>query len=147
PLITGLVCWLACGIATAQADVDFTEYSPLSSNAELARRLLSPLAATAVEQRLARSGKQLVGQPLDITREKFTLYVPPSHPPAGYGVFVFVSPWDDGHLPPGWATVLDAQGIIYVSASHSGNKADVLTRRAPLAVLAATNVIGRYPVD
>jgi pimeloyl-ACP methyl ester carboxylesterase len=96
---------------------------------------------------LARSGKQLAGQPLDLSAERFTLYVPPSPPPEGYGVLVFVSPWDDGRLPLGWAAVLDQYGVIYVSASRSGNSADVLTRRVPLAVPAATNVTHQFPVD
>lgn len=159
---TGLACWLGCvGGPTqllfahtaavagtgAHTNVVFNEYSALSGNAELAHRLLSPLAAEALERNLARSGKQLTGQPLDVSAERFTLYVPPSPPAGGYGVLVFVSPSDDGRLPSGWAAALDQNGIIYVSASHSGNEADVLTRRVPLAILAATNVSRQFPVD
>jgi poly(3-hydroxybutyrate) depolymerase len=37
--------------------------------------------------------------------------------------------------------------MIFVSASNSGNDANVLDRREPLALLAAHNVRQRYPVD
>jgi dienelactone hydrolase len=128
-------------------EVVFSEYTPLAANAELLRRMLSPLAAAQVQVTLAQSHEKLIEQSVDLAAEKFVLYVPPQAPPHGYGLLVFVPPWEEARLPPGWAQVLDRAGVIYVSAAHSGNEANVIARREPLALLAAYNVLKRYPVD
>jgi dienelactone hydrolase len=130
-----------------QTDVVFGAYSPLAANAELLRRLLSPLAGAQVQESLARSGEKLVPQSVDLAAERFVLYVPPVAPPHGYGLLVFVPPWQDARLPAGWGPVLNRAGLIYVSAARSGNEENVLARREPLALLAACNVVQRYPVD
>lgn len=129
------------------SDVTFSQYSPLASNAELARRLLSPLAAARMQAIFARSGKTLTGQPIDLAKERFLTYVPARAPPAGYGLLVFVPPWGEAKLPDGWASVLDRYGVIFVSADHSGNEDNVVARRIPLAVTAAANAIALYKVD
>jgi pimeloyl-ACP methyl ester carboxylesterase len=127
--------------------VAFSQYSPLASNAELARRLLSPLAAARMQAIFTRSGKTLTGQPIDLAKERFLTYVPSRAPPGGYGLLVFVPPWGQAKLPDGWASVLDRYGVIFVSADHSGNDDNVVARRIPLAVTAAANIIARYKVD
>jgi pimeloyl-ACP methyl ester carboxylesterase len=127
--------------------VAFSQYSPLAGNAELARRLLSPLAAARIRAIFARSGKTLTGQPIDLSKEKFLIYVPSKAPPGGYGLLVFVPPWGEAKLPDGWASVLDRYGVIFVSADRSGNDDNVVARRIPLAVTAAANVIALYKVD
>jgi pimeloyl-ACP methyl ester carboxylesterase len=128
-------------------NVVFSEYSPLSSNFELARRSLTPLTAAELPQRLAQLGKSLSEQPINLADERFTLYVPEQAPPNGYGLLVFVPPWQDAHMPQEWTPVLDRYGVIFVSAAHSGNLETILGRREPLAVLAAQNVMRRYSVD
>ena len=128
-------------------EVVFSEYTPLAGNAELVRRMLSPLAAAQVQATLTQSNEKLREQSVDLSAEKFVLYVPPHAPPHGYGLLVFVPPWEDARLPPGWAQVLDRYGVIYVSAARSGNEANVMARREPLALLAAYNVLKRFPVD
>src|SRR5229473_8425723 len=81
-----------------QSDVVFSDYSPLSSSAELLHRLLSPLNAVEVGKRLAHSPVALRDQPIDLAQERFSVYVP-SHPPAqGYGLLVFVPPWHNAML-------------------------------------------------
>jgi pimeloyl-ACP methyl ester carboxylesterase len=130
-----------------QNDVVFSDYSPLSSSAELLHRLLTPLSALQVGKRLAHSTVALRDQPIDLAQERFTAYVP-SHPPAqGYGLLVFVPPWENAMLPRGWAAVLDRRGVIFVSAANSGNEANILDRRDPLALLAAHNIMQRFRVD
>jgi Esterase PHB depolymerase len=129
------------------SDVVFDEYSPLSSSRELLRRLVSPLAAAEVERSLAHAGDQLTAQSIELPAERFVLYVPAHAPAAGYGVLAFISPWEEAQLPPGWTAALDRHGVIFVSAARSGNAADVLGRREPLALLGAYNVMRRYPVD
>ena len=128
-------------------DVAFTETSPLASNAELARRLLTPLTAAKIPQLLARAGKGLSDQPINPAAEKFMVYVPAQMPAHGYALLVFVPPWRDARLPQGWAAVLDRYGIIFASAARSGNDASALGRREPLALTAAHNIMRRYPVD
>jgi pimeloyl-ACP methyl ester carboxylesterase len=154
--VCGLAMWTVAMWAVAQeppaatglhTDVVFGDYSPLSSNAELMRRLLTPLAAAQVKAKLSLSSEHLIEQSIDLGAERFALYVPPSAPPHAYALLVFVPPWDDARLPSGWAGVLDEHGMIYVSAARSGNDQNVLARREPLALLAAYNVMRRYAVD
>jgi dienelactone hydrolase len=128
-------------------DVVFTDYGERSSNPEIVRRLLSPLAAARLERELARSGKTMRGQPVNLSEERYVVYVPSQHAARGYALLVFVPPWQDARLPQGWAGVLDRFGVIFVSAARSGNDENALGRREPLALLAAENIIRRYPVD
>jgi hypothetical protein len=135
------------GRAGLQRDAVFADYSPLSGSMELARRLLSPLNAMRVSQELARSGQAAREQSIDLAHERFAVYVPGQMPPHGYALLVFVPPWQAATVPPPWTSVLDRHGMIFVSASNSGNAADVLDRREPLALLAAYNIMRRYRVD
>ncbi|MDE2261963.1 MAG: hypothetical protein KGL45_05535 [Gammaproteobacteria bacterium] len=125
-----------------------TEYDPLFSNAEIMRRLLSPLTQVAVRHMLARTGKLLSRYPIDLTNEKFLVYVPSTAPPSrGYALLVFIPPWDQTFLPFGWASQLDRYGVILVSPASAGNTAAVLNRRVPLALSAETNIAREYPLD
>lgn len=133
--------------AGTQHDVVFTHYSPLSRSSELVRRLLSPLNALRVSQESMRPGHAIREQPLDLAQEKFAVYMPSHAPPHGYALLVFVPPWQEAAVPSSWIPPLDRHGMIYVSAANSGNDADVLDRRVPLALLAAYNIMQKYPVD
>jgi hypothetical protein len=126
--------------------VVFGDYTPLASNAELVRRMLSPLGYVALRRRLAAAGDSLTGYPVDLAAEQFMVYVPARAPPAGYGLMVFVPPWNDARLPEGWSGVLDRFGMILASAAHSGNDA-ADGRRKSLALLAACNVMRRSKID
>ncbi len=130
-----------------QHSVAFDAYTPLSGNAEITRRLLTPLTGAEI-RKLAAQGKALRDQPVDLSQERFELYVPPNPPPSeGYALMVFVAPWDGGKIPQSWLPVLDRFHVIFVSAARSGNDQSVHGRREPLAVLAAFNVMRRYPVN
>lgn len=130
-------------------EVVFAQYAPLFSNAEILRRLSSPLALEAVRDTLAGTRETLTLYPLDLAKERFSVYVPPGPPPSprGYGLLVFVPPSDAAGLPFGWAAQLDHYGMIYVAPAHAGNDAAVLSRRAPLALAAEANIVREYPVD
>jgi hypothetical protein len=132
-------------VASLQRNVIFSDYSPLSGSVELAHRTLSPLANVEIA-RAARDAA-LRPQAIDLTQERFSVYKPAQHPSQGYALMVFIPPWQDAHLPPGWATVLEQHGMIFVSAAKSGNEEKVLDRRIPLALLGAYNVMRRYPID
>jgi pimeloyl-ACP methyl ester carboxylesterase len=131
----------------AAQDTVFTDVTPLAGNAELSRRLLTPLTVVQMQKVLAREGQTLGGQPVAIADEKFILHLPPTEPATGYGLMVFVPPWRDARLPKGWAGLLDAHGMIFVSAAASGNDQYDMSRRLPLAVAAAHNVMRRYKID
>lgn len=132
---------------TLTNDVVFTDYTQLSSNFELARRLVTPLEAAALPVLLAKMHKGMREQPIDLTEEKFVVYVPSTKPANGYGLLVFVPPWDDERMPEVWMDVLDQHGLIFVSAAKSGNDANPIARREPLALLAEANIVKRYPID
>jgi len=140
-------CDTVAGFTGLQSDLVFTDYSPLSSSAELMHRFLSPLAAIRAGRSLAHSAVALRDQPIDLAQEKFTVYVPSHSPAEGYGLLVFVPPWENAMLPRGWAAILDRHGVIFVSAANSGNEASILDRREPLALLAAHNIRQRFHVD
>jgi predicted esterase len=142
-LLTAVV---GCAPALGEEMV-FSDYGTQSSSLEILHRLLSPLAAQLLERRLSASSQHLDAQPVDLAAERFTVHVPPQAPPQGYALLVFIQPWKEALLPAGWPGVFDRYGMIYVSAARSGNDADVLTRRVPLALLAAHNLMQRYPVD
>jgi len=138
---------LPAGATGLQPDVIFTDYSPLSRSLELARRLLTPLANQELNRVSANTHTALREQPVDLSQESFAVYVPPNAPPAGYGLLAFIPPWDKAYLPAGWTYVLDQHGMIFVSASRSGNPQNVVDRRIPLALLGAYNIMQRYPID
>ena len=131
----------AAGPTGLEGDATFGDYDTLSAGPELARRSLSPLNA------LRLRAQAPTGRLIDLAREHFTLYVPAEAPPGGYGLLVFVSPWPSAPLPAHWAPILDRHGMIFVSAANAGNDAHTFERREPLALLAAHNVMMRYPVD
>ena len=128
-------------------NVVFTDYSPLSRSAELARRLLSPLNALRVRRESMRSSQAMREQPVDLVHERFAIYVPAKVPPHAYALLVFVPPWQDAIVPAAWIAALDRHGVIFVSAANSGNDANLIDRREPLALLAAQNIMRRYPID
>jgi dienelactone hydrolase len=137
----------AAGFTGLRTDVVFSDYSPLSRSTELLHRLLSPLNADQASKRLAHSAVALRDQPIDLAQERFAVFVPSHSPPQGYGLLVFVPPWENAALPLGWAEMLDRRGVIFVSAANSGNAANVLDRREPLALLAAHNIMQRFRVN
>ncbi|HJU25842.1 MAG TPA: PHB depolymerase family esterase, partial [Rhodanobacteraceae bacterium] len=130
-----------------QHQVVFTAYTPLAGNAERMRRLLSPLTSARLRQQLLQAHRPPGGQSVDLSRERFALYVPATAPPQGYGLLVFVPSWEDARMPQPWLSALNRRGVIFVSAARAGKDADVFNRREPLALLAAYNVMQRYKVD
>lgn len=131
-----------------QHDETFTLYSPLAIDMEIARRTLTPLTFRRVQEALSATGRALRDEPVDLSKERFSVYVPAGEPPRdGYGLLVFVAPWSQATRPRRWRPALDRRGLIFVSAENSGNEAKVLDRRVPLALLAFENVRARYPID
>jgi hypothetical protein len=91
-----------------------------------------------------RAGAELRPQAVDLTQERFLVYVPAQHRSQGYALMVFIAPWQDAQLPRGWAPILDDHGMIFVSAAKSGNEENVLgisiwRRAADISRLACCN--------
>lgn len=124
-------------------------YSPLFSNAEVVRRLLSPLAWQQVHDSLTRELATFKPYAIDLSKERFLVYVPSRAPPSprGYALLVWVPPFNEARLPFGWASQLDHYGVIFIAPAQAGNTANVLSRRVPLALSAEENLIHEYPID
>jgi pimeloyl-ACP methyl ester carboxylesterase len=143
-LVAGFAA-LAALPASAQlkTDVVFTEYSPLSITAEMVRRFYSPLTALRINQEAQRAGHTLRGQPIDLAKEHYAVYVP-DHP---HALLVFIPPWPRAEVPRQWIPALNRYNTILVTAANSGNEAPTTDRREPLALLAVHNIMAQYPVD
>jgi predicted esterase len=143
--------WLASACATPGQGIarveTFASHAPYARNAEIATRMLTPLIAARVLTALQAGGEHSREFAIELANERFDTYVPPHAPASGYGVLVFVPPWDDSEFPDRWEHTLDEHGIILVIPVASGNDRDVLDRRVPLALEAAYNVAARYRVD
>lgn len=137
--------------APAEAQPDLRSYSDYPATARLSAlnaRLMSPLQHAQLQAGLAASHRRLAEQTIDLERERFLVYAPAQRPADGYRLLVFVPPWKGAaRLPEGWSQVLDREGVIFVSAAETGNDANVLLRRMPLALIAADNVARAYGVD
>jgi predicted esterase len=130
-----------------QPDVVFSNYPELAAESQIVSRLLTPLAAEYIRRQLEAHHQTVREHSLEVAAEHFALYVPPVAPAQGYALLVFVPPWNEARVPAGWKEALDRLGVIYVSAAGSGNDAGDVERRAPLALIAAGNLLQRYPID
>jgi hypothetical protein len=128
-------------------DVTFDHYPELATSLVVTQRLLGPKAHREFQGRITTLGQTPRPQFFDPADERFAVYVPKRKPAGGYGLVVFIAPWPEAALPPGWASVLDEYGAILVTAARSGNEESVYLRRIPLALTAAWNVAQAYDVD
>ena len=144
----GVAAGTAAGAAgTTLRDVVAADNTPYGENAELLRRMASPLTRLTAERSLADSGATLARYPLDVAAERFLIYQPAAPPPPqGFALLVFVPPWQDARLPPHWAGVLERFGVVFITAARSGND-EPNGRRFPLALLAAAEARRRFPID
>jgi pimeloyl-ACP methyl ester carboxylesterase len=135
-------------IAALQRDLVFDQATPLVRNEALLERMFSPLLAGVLRGQLAQRHGSSDTSALDLAQERFELYVPEGAvPPQGYGLLVFVPPWESQGLPREWLPVLDRYHLMAVTAERSGNSQNVLSRRVPLALSGYENVRRRYPLD
>jgi poly(3-hydroxybutyrate) depolymerase len=136
------------GMAALQRDLVFDQATPLVRNEALLERMFSPLLAGVLRGQLAQRHGSSDTSALDLAQERFELYVPEGAvPPQGYGLLVFVPPWESQGLPREWLPVLDRYHLMAVTAERSGNSQNVLSRRVPLALSGYENVRRRYPLD
>lgn len=138
---------LLMSLLGASQETSLPTYPPIATAPELVSRLMTPVAAEAVRRRIRLRNLRVQERMFDIVRERFTLFVPRREPPAGYGLMIFIPPWPTAQVPPGWAQVLERQGVIFVSADKSGNGENVLERRIPLALAELDNIERTYRID
>lgn len=154
PLAWVLACLAgsaAAGTAGVQRDLVFEQVSPLAHPERVLERMTSPLAGAAMRERLHAARARGDADPwpaLDLANERFELFVPDGTPPEpGFGLVVFVPPWEAQGLPAEWLRVLQRHGLAAVTATRSGNAQDVGIRRVPLALHAVENVRRRLRID
>jgi len=136
------------GVAAVHRDLVFDQATPLARNEALLERMFSPLLADVLRGQLAERQGSTETAALDLAQERFELYVPEGEaPPQGYGLLVFIPPWESQGLPREWLPVLDRYGLIAVTAERSGNSQNVLSRRVPLALSGYENARRRYALD
>ncbi len=135
-------------VVGTRVQITFDRYSPLAASNEIVRRTLSPIAADRVLGYLHDKSQQLPQQSIELSGERFEIYIPNGDPPAeGYGLIVFIPPWDVPKVPMQWREVLDKHHLIYVSADRSSNDDNMLWRRLPLALHAYENVNASYKLN
>jgi predicted esterase len=85
---------------------------------------------------------------LDPVREKYLVRVPDSYAAnVPYGLVVFIDADEViNDVPDGWASVLDARQLLFVSPENGGNDQDN-NRRMGLAVLGALEMMKHYRID
>ena len=133
---------------SVQRDVVFGNPSPLARAETLLARVMSPLLREKVRADAAATGLTINEQSIDLANERFSLYVPvATAPAAGFGLLVYVSPFDKAAIPSPWLPVLARHRLIAVSAANSGNDENVMDRRIPLALAGYENVGKRYRLD
>ena len=149
-----LACAASTGYAaggTLQRDLVFEHASPLAHPEAVLERVTRPLRGSAIGARLHAT--RAAGEPdpwpaLDLAVERFEMFVPAGAPPdAGFGLIVFVPPWEGQGLPADWLPALQRHGYVAATAERSGNAQDVGARRIPLALTAFENVRRRQRID
>ncbi|MGH8107003.1 MAG: hypothetical protein ACREO2_11830, partial [Arenimonas sp.] len=126
----------------------FDAYSPAAATDEIIRRIMSPVSADRIQSHFGEEATTLPQQSILLKKENFDFYLPSGEAPAkGYGLLVFIAPYDQAEIPSEWRKILDRAGIIYVAARKSGNDHHMIGRRIPLALHAYENVSQQYRLD
>lgn len=130
------------------AVLKFENYSSAAATDEIIRRVMSPVSVDRIQNHYKKSGEKLPQQSILLEKESFDFYLPVGEPPAvGYGLIVFIAPFDIAEIPFEWRKLFDRSGIIYVAARRSGNDHNMMGRRIPLALHAYENVAKRYRLN
>lgn len=152
-----LVVWLGCFAAVVQGQDVAPGRAPATppllaphrtGQFDAALPLRSPESDPVRWKERFQFGPSLERWNYDLAQESYSLYVPDDYDPEGepYGVIVWISPFDDGSVPPELREVLDAHRMIWIGPYNAGNSRH-LFQRAGLAIDAAENVRSHYHVD
>ena len=133
----------AAGAETARLDA----LSPLATQQEIARRLLSPVQREEFERAVARRGARIRPHTVSVGEESFDVFVPDAPAGSRLGLLVFIPPTDTFAVPRAWRGELARRGLILVAARNSGNAQNMLERRVPLALHAYGHAMRHYAID
>lgn len=115
---------------TGTYTTSFTERHPLSSLAEMTRRL-----------------PRLKPSDYELAQESFVVTVPASYKPEPpYGLLIFINSFDNGECPENFKGLLEKQRLIWVAANKSGNER-LTPARMGLALDAVHNMTKLYVID
>jgi predicted esterase len=123
--------------SAADLTLTFTQKSPLSDPAKLARRGGWPLDALRRE----------ADPTYDLATESFAAYVPAAYDGSKpFGLMVWINAGPNGDIPPEWKPVLDRHQLIWIGANNGGNPRQFLIRMG-MAIDAVENMKARYKID
>lgn len=146
-----LACLLAAAPAPGRAAgtqvASLDALSPLATQQEVARRLLSPVQREQFERAAVRRGASLRAHALSPGSESFELFVPPSADRTRLGLLVFIPPTDAFTVPGNWQGELARRGLVLIAPRNAGNGQDMLERRVPLALHAYGYASRHYAID
>jgi len=156
-LITAALCCCA-SVAAAQADARGALGGPNATSAPLTGHrtgdfkavlsVRSPESEAADWAARFQFGGDLTNWDYNLADERFSLYVPADDDAGGepYGVVVWISPFDDGTIPPQLRSAFDERHLIWIAPDNAGNSRHLFPR-AGLTLDAAENVERVYHVD
>jgi hypothetical protein len=125
-------------IQTGRFQLTFSEKSPLSNTAAIAKRMGWNLAAL-----------KALGSPIDydIANESFEAYVPSAYTGTEpYGLLVWINAGPDGKIFDWYLDVIDRHKLIVIGPNNAGNKREIWNRMA-VALDAAHNMRSRFNID
>lgn len=129
PLLAAVVL-LQAEPRTGSYTATFTERHPLSSLAEMTRRM-----------------PRLKPSDYDLTQESFSVSTPASlEARSPWGLLVFINSADSGECPENWKGLLEKHRLIWVGANKSGNER-LTPARMGLALDAVHNLKKIYAID
>ncbi len=133
-------------VRTGQFTTTFTALSGHATYSQIIRRILGAAAAEVAESEYRDPAQSR--HSINLAAESFNLYIPKSYDASKpFGLFVFVSPFDQAGPPKEFIRGLEKHNLIFVRANSSGNRHDGLRRRIPLALHAAANAVQKYNID
>jgi hypothetical protein len=126
---------------TGSYSLTFSERSPVSSAAEVSKRL-----------GISSGQRNQQADDYDVNKETFEVYVPKSYTgEKAFGLLVFISPGGKGAVQGfdkdgGWTKALDEREIIWIGPNNAGNNRLAIPRIS-LALDAAYNAQKQFKID
>ena len=136
-LLSATICFAEAPPKTGNVTLTFTEKSPLSDPAKLARRGGWPLDVI----------KKQIDVDYDLSNESFAAYIPADYDATKpFSLMVWINAGAKGDIPAAWKTASDQHHLIWIGANNGGNPRAMLIRMG-LALDAVSNMKSRYKID
>lgn len=141
--------FLECLLLTGPAGTEAAEVQKGTFDAVLTERCAESSLQNIFErmQHKPRTNRTL-GNDYRIGGESYSVYVPSDYTTeTSYGLLVWISAGESGHMPKGWERLMDKHKLIWIGAHRSGNGHNVPGRRMALALDGVHNIKGMYNID